>query len=72
MDETAIKNRKMIVLLAGGLIGLLTGLATAYLLIKKQEQTGQPIKFTTSDGLKLGMSTASLIKMASDIAVRPR
>ncbi len=72
MDKSEIKNRKTMVLLVGGLIGLVAGLATAYILIKKQEQTGQPIKLTTSDGLKLGMSTASLIKMASDIAIRPR
>jgi len=70
MEETA--NRKAIVLLVGGLIGLAAGLAAAYLLIKRQEQTGEAIKLTTGDGLKLGMSTVSLIKLASDIAVKPR
>lgn len=70
MEETA--NRKAIVLLVGGLIGLAAGLAAAYLLIKRQEQTGEAIRLTTNDGLKLGMGTVSLIKLASDIAIKRR
>jgi len=72
MDETMKENRNGLILLAGGLIGLLAGLAAAYLLIKKQEDTGQSIKITTGDGLKIGMGAVSLIKLASDIAVKPR
>ena len=70
MDEN--NTNKNLILLAGGLIGLAAGLAAAFLLIKKQEQTGQPIRLTSSDGMKLGMGTFSLIKLVSDIAVKPK
>ncbi|MEN6571464.1 MAG: hypothetical protein ABFD24_06470 [Anaerolineaceae bacterium] len=68
-NENEVNNGT--ILLLGGLIGLLAGLGTAYLLIKKQEKTGQSIKLTSSDGMKLGMNTFSLIKLISDIAVKP-
>ena len=69
VNERNISNST--ILLVGGLIGLIAGLGTAYLLIKKQEKTGQSIKLTSSDGMKLGMNTFSLIKLISDIAVKP-
>lgn len=68
-NEKRINNST--ILLLGGLIGLAAGLGTAYLLIRKQEKTGQSIKLTSTDGMKLGMNTFSLIKLISDIAVKP-
>jgi len=70
VNEKNITNRT--ILLLGGLIGLAAGLATAYLLIRNQEKTGRAIKITSSDGMKLGMSTVSLIKQVSDIAIKRR
>lgn len=71
MDVYENKNNNGTILLLGGLIGLIAGLGTAYLLIRKQEKTGQSIKLTSSDGMKLGINTFSLIKLISDIAVKP-
>jgi hypothetical protein len=65
-------NRKTKILLIGGLIGCAAGLAAAYAVIRKQEQTGQNIRLNSSDGMKLGMSTFSLIKLISDLLVKPR
>jgi nitrate reductase gamma subunit len=65
-----ISNRT--ILLLGGLIGLAAGLGTAYLLIRRQEKTGQSIKFSSSDGVKLGMNAVSLVKLISDIAIKPK
>lgn len=72
MNEIEKGNATGMVLLVGGLIGMLAGVAAAYMLIRKQEKTGQPIKFSSSDGMKLGMSTFSLMKLVSDIAVKPK
>jgi gas vesicle protein len=65
-------NRKTKILLIGGMIGCAAGLAAAYVVFRKQEQTGQNIRLTSSDGMKLGMSTFSLIKLISDLLVKPR
>ncbi len=59
-------NWKMITLLVGGLVGLLSGLAGAYLIIRKQEQTGEPLKLTSGDGARLGMGIFTLLKQLLD------
>jgi len=59
-------NRKTLTLLIGGGIGLLTGLAAAVMVIRKQEQTGKAVKFTTSDGAKIGMGVVTLLRMIAD------
>ena len=64
MEEKS--NRKTLTLLIGGSIGLLTGLAAAVLVLRKQEQTGKTVKFSTSDGAKIGMGVVSLLRMISD------
>lgn len=58
------------ILLLGGAAGLLTGLAAAYLYIKQKEQTGQGLKITSSDGLKIGLNTISLVKMISEMGLK--
>lgn len=59
-------NWKLLTLVAGGIIGLLTGLAGAYLVIRKQEQTGETLKLTSGEGAKIGMGIVSLLKMVSE------
>ena len=72
MENKPEKTSNRTVLILGGLIGLAVGLGTAYLLIRRQEKTGQSIKFSSSDGLKLGMNAVSLVKMISDIAIKQK
>lgn len=57
---------KTITLLIGGGIGLVSGLAAAYLIIKKQEETGKSMRLTSGDGAKIGMGIVSLLKMIAD------
>lgn len=59
-------NWKVITLIVGGLVGLLSGLVGAYLIIRKQEQTGEPLKLTSGDGARLGMGILTLLKQVSD------
>ncbi len=53
--EKAADNQKTKVLVAGALIGALTGLGTAYLLAKNAERDGQELSISTGQGLKLGL-----------------
>lgn len=59
-------NWKVLTLVIGGLVGLISGLTGAYLIIRKQEQTGEPLRITTSDGARLGMGILALLKQVSD------
>lgn len=60
------KNWKTTILLVGGVIGLMSGLAAAYLVIKNREETGQTLKLTSGDGARIGMGIASVLKMVAD------
>lgn len=57
---------KTTILLVSGGIGLLSGLAAAYLIIKKQEESGNTLKLTSGDGARIGMGIVTLFKMISD------
>lgn len=63
-------NWKSLTFLIGGSIGLLTGLAAAYLIVKKQEEGGETLKLTSGDGAKIGMGIVTLLRMISDTGKR--
>lgn len=68
MDEKT--NWKTNIWMIGGAIGLLAGLATAYLVIRRAEEAQQQPQLTTSDGMKIGMSVAGVIKLVSETFTR--
>lgn len=59
-------NWKPLTFLIGGSIGLLTGLAAAYLVVKKQEEGGETLRLTSGEGAKIGMGIVTLLKMISE------
>lgn len=59
-------NWKSITFLVGGTIGLLSGLAAAYLIVKQREENGQELKLASSDGAKIGLGIVSLLRMISE------
>ncbi len=63
-------NWKPLTFLIGGSIGLLTGLAAAYLVVKKEEEGGESLKLTSGDGAKIGMGIVSFLRMVSDTGKR--
>ena len=60
-------NSKTITWIAGGTIGLLAGLLSAYLIIKNREENGGKLSLTSKDGLKIGMGLATFLRQISDI-----
>ncbi len=71
----ADNNWKTATLLAGGALGLVTGLAAAFLYVRTAEENnteGAPVKIETADAFKLGLATVALVRQISDLAVRPQ
>lgn len=59
-------NNKTLTLVIGGAVGLITGVAAAYLIIQNREKLGEPLKLTRNDGAKIGMGIATFLKMVAD------
>ncbi len=55
-------ENKNSILLAGAVIGAITGLIGAAMLIRRTEKNGGETNITTSDGLKLGVMVFGLLR----------
>ena len=65
MDEEG--NWRTKTLLLGGIIGALTGLGAAFILIQRAERQGEPPKLGTGEGVKLGVWVLSLLRQIGDL-----
>ncbi len=50
--DNSWKNKTLLI---GAVVGALTGIGTAYFLIKNAEKEGESLSFTSGQGLKLGL-----------------
>jgi hypothetical protein len=65
-----LEDWKVKTLVIGGVVGLLTGLLAAYLLIQRAEQeAGQP-RLTAGEGVKVGVGVLGVLKTISDMGTR--
>jgi hypothetical protein len=60
-------NWKTKILLFGSIVGALTGLGAAYLLIQQAERQGEQPKIGTGEGLRLGMGVLGLLKRVGEL-----
>jgi hypothetical protein len=60
-------NWKTKTLLIGSIIGALTGLGAAYLLVRQAERQGEPPKIGTGEGLRLGMGVLGLLRHVGEL-----
>ena len=56
-------------LVLGGILGALTGVGVAYLLVKRSEQQDGEMSLTTGEGIRLGLLVLGLLRQVSDLAV---
>lgn len=68
MDEKS--NWKAVTYLVGAAAGMVTGLFAAFLIIRKRENQQGNFIVSSSDGMKVGMSLVSLLKMISDLGTK--
>ena len=68
MNES--KSSKSKILLVGGLLGLLSGLIAAYLLIQRSDQSEKELSISAGDGVKVGLGVLGVLKLISDLGER--
>ena len=68
MNES--KSSKSKILFLGGLLGLLSGLIAAYLLIQRSDQSEKELSISAGDGVKVGLGVLGVLKLISDLGER--
>lgn len=66
------ENWQTKVLITGGVIGAIVGLATSWLLVRtSREVRGGPPAITTGDAIKVGVTTIGLVRAIASLGDRP-
>jgi len=67
-DETpVVENWKPKFLILGAVIGALTGLGAAFLMVQRAEKQGIKPAFSTKEGVSLGMLVLGLLRQVSQL-----
>jgi len=64
MQQDNSWKRKTLIL--GGVIGLLTGLAAAYILVQRAEKDETTRGLSAGEGVKLGLGVLGLLRLLTD------
>jgi hypothetical protein len=67
MTESQDQAWKARLLIAGGLLGALTGVGIAGLLIQRAEREGVPPRLATGEGIRLGLLVLGLLRQVSEL-----
>ncbi len=64
------ESSKSKILIVGGLLGLLSGVLAAYLLLQRSEQNAKNLNISPGDGVKVGLGVLGVLKLISDLGER--
>lgn len=53
------------VLIGGAVLGALTGLGAAYLMVRTSENEGTELAVTPTDGIRVGLSVLALLRLVA-------
>jgi hypothetical protein len=68
--EQPKENWKMITLVVGAVIGLISGLVAAYIIIQRAEEEESHPRLTAGDGVKMGIGLLGVVRTIADLAVK--
>jgi len=60
--ETRPGNWKTMALVIGATVGALTGLAAAFMLVRRAERRGESLNVSTGEGLRMGLLVMGLLR----------
>lgn len=60
-------NWKPKILILGAILGALTGLGAAYILVQRAEQTQEKPKLSAGEGVKIGLGLLGVLRMIADM-----
>jgi len=66
-DAEVVRNKQVVTLAIGGLVGALIGLAAAYLVWKNAEESGGEIDISAGEGIGLGLLVMGLLRQVAKI-----
>jgi hypothetical protein len=64
MDDQNWKARTYLI---GAFVGALTGLGVALVLVRRAEETGEPVEFGTREGIRLGIGLLGLVRQVGKL-----
>ncbi len=53
--------------LIGGILGALTGVGAAYMVVRRWESTGGPPRLSSGEGLRLGLLVLGMLRQVSQL-----
>jgi hypothetical protein len=62
-------NWKARTYLVGALLGTITGLGVAFVLVKRAEELGEPVQIGTREGLRLGVGVLGMLRQFSRLGM---
>ena len=64
---TPANNADSRILLMGAAIGAVVGVGAAYLIANRVEETGEPVRVTSGEGIKLGLLVLGLLRQIASM-----
>jgi len=62
LEDNENNGWKAKTVIVGGILGAVTGLGAAYLMVRRAEQQGEQISISSGQGLKLGVLLAGVLR----------
>ena len=62
LEDNENSGWKAKTVIVGGILGAVTGLGAAYLMVRRAEQQGEQISISSGQGLKLGVLLAGVLR----------